>query len=618
MTIYRDALKTQIIKAMHADFIAGKYFLFLGNTNPWENEPTPDSIEDSVSEEVYILNNMIGAIKLIPGDFYYGLERNNWVIGTVYDKFSSEINMKGENYYVTVVASGNTSYRVFICIDNNNGAQSTIEPSVSTSTTFNFFTTGDGYVWKMVFASDNDSTKIDSTPLSEIQTNDILPILDFSYDAGQNSDITFGSIEKINIVKEGETFPYAINVGINGNYTVLSNDTDDKFMLLYNVLDSTINKTSNYYEGKNYSLILRNATSGAIQYIFTIDTLDFVASGTNTYMQCGVCESFSSQSSFNGLIYQIVPKVKVAGLCLDLVAYPVLNSTTKKIEKIEIFDYGTGCSDVSLSIIGGYELEAVQSPIGGHGFNILHDLKINNIIIYKKIAPGADPNKISFETGVVNSTKSTFMIGVVNHIRILHTQNKIRQSGLVYRETLVNNKNDFLLNEVDSNVRNYDVLTLTKYGCPVLPCSFTITPGESGFITHGFSTFSTNDYLAQVSDSNVILAYGKVLSISFSEGTVGTDAAKSLAIARPHIAIQTLYGTFKADDNTDNPIDGIKQELQVYSPTTGGLGGSGVIIDKITPKNMITGRGRVVLCKNIEPYTLSSAVAVKFKFFITI
>ena len=66
--------------------------------------------------------------KLDETNIRYMFRQQSWVSGTVYDSFDDTINMQNTNFYVTILDGdvGEASFKVFKCIRNNNGGQSTI------------------------------------------------------------------------------------------------------------------------------------------------------------------------------------------------------------------------------------------------------------------------------------------------------------------------------------------------------------------------------------------------------------------------------------------------------------------------------------------------------------
>lgn len=131
------------------------YNLYLGLTGVtnWSGSPpteTPDieATSNQVKNESYTL------LRLSSSNSRLGLQRNDWVTGTVYLEYDGlgESPQSGNGYYVT-----DTSGNIFKCIDNNEAAASTVQP---TNHSNDYALYSDGYVWKFmgsIVAADNST-----------------------------------------------------------------------------------------------------------------------------------------------------------------------------------------------------------------------------------------------------------------------------------------------------------------------------------------------------------------------------------------------------------------------------------------------------------------------------
>ena len=598
MPFYKDSFKTDIVRTIYNDLINGKHYLFLGKTDSWGNGDTPDSIVDSFGEDNDALRDMFSAIKLTSNDVYYAIRKNAWVSGVVYDQFSSTENLLNKNYYVTVEPASGLACNVYICISNNSGAVSLNSPPATAPTSNNLIVTNDGYIWKFVYNTLKSGISTDL--YTEIKTDSLIPFKD----TGNNyltTNVTFGSIEGIDITTFGDAFPYSVNLNENTAYTIIDSDTEENLVLSFNSLDTSINRTSGFYDNRTYSLLILDTTTKIVLNVHTIDNLSI----SGNVIICRVCEQISKDNVYNNQIYKIVPKITIKGNCSDLIAYPTLNTTTKKITKINIFQYGSGCSDISAEVIGNYVLSPIISPTGGVGLSPLHDLKCNNIILYKKFNPTSSDtyNKTDSLNGILSTPAYTYT-GDDGTITMLgYDSNTFRQYGLIRREEYAGTSdNDFVITDTE-NLRNYDILTLYKGSSRSSPEVFYDVGdinNDNGL--NGITEFTINDYVAQTNSNGELLAYGKVLSISFNKSTA-TDHNL------PKIAVQTLYGSFSATSNTN---------LKKYTPTTGTVQNTQINTYAITNKNMFSIRGRVLHIQNFTPKQLTTDGSTKIKFFITI
>ena len=151
------------------------YYMGLGRPQPYatstrgdsrtENEGTdtsPLTPVDSIKDEFYYFDDLLAAKRITSSDVSFALPRRNWTTGTVYDYYrhdygnyitgtttiqsanSGATNLFDATFYVL-----NSNNNVYKCLDNNSNANSTVEP---TGTSTSILTTGDGYKWKYMYS----------------------------------------------------------------------------------------------------------------------------------------------------------------------------------------------------------------------------------------------------------------------------------------------------------------------------------------------------------------------------------------------------------------------------------------------------------------------------------
>lgn len=132
------------------------YVALSGITN-WSGSP-PGETPDIEATSQQVKNESFALLRLSSSNARLGLQRNDWVTGTIYLQYDGlgELPQSGNGYYVTD-ASGN----IFKCIDNDNGAASTVQPTIKTN---DYAVYGDGYVWKFMGSVGADNTTFGIAP----------------------------------------------------------------------------------------------------------------------------------------------------------------------------------------------------------------------------------------------------------------------------------------------------------------------------------------------------------------------------------------------------------------------------------------------------------------------
>ena len=167
---------------------------------------------DSIIEEFNTFDDLLAVKKLSSSDVSFVIPRRNWVTSTVYDyyrhdygnRITGTTSIQTANSGATTLFDATfyvltTARNVYKCLDNNNNAASTTEP---TGTSTSVLTTADGYKWKYMYTlSATQQANFLSTDFMAVETN---------------STVSSAAIDgAINIVK----IKSAGTGGTNGTYT---------------------------------------------------------------------------------------------------------------------------------------------------------------------------------------------------------------------------------------------------------------------------------------------------------------------------------------------------------------------------------------------------------------
>ena len=125
------------------------------------SDSAPLTPVDSIGDEFYTFDDLLAAKKVTSSDISIVIPRRNWATGTVYDHYRHDYGNRVTGGTSTQTASSgatnlfdatfyvmSSAFNVYKCLDNNSGANSTVEP---TGTSSSILTTGDGYKWKYMY-----------------------------------------------------------------------------------------------------------------------------------------------------------------------------------------------------------------------------------------------------------------------------------------------------------------------------------------------------------------------------------------------------------------------------------------------------------------------------------
>lgn len=190
-----------------------KYYVTLGKTTPWTNEPTAPTPGDTVEERDYqYWADMFGAKRMFPEDVALCIPRYNWTTGTIYDQYrSDDPQLFQKRFFVATFISGDGSYNLYMCLNNYNNAVSTVLP---TGTSTSRFQTADNYIWKFMY-------KVTAAQAAKFLTNDYIFATDTpgTEQAAVVAAAVSGAIESIRVLTPGTGYTSAPTVAITGDGT---------------------------------------------------------------------------------------------------------------------------------------------------------------------------------------------------------------------------------------------------------------------------------------------------------------------------------------------------------------------------------------------------------------
>lgn len=118
------------------------YYIYFGGIEPWTNESNPPVPVIDASYTTDNWDRIISMKKVIPENVYYLLKRYDWE-QRVFTEYDNTVNQLGVPFYCIT-----NEYNVYLCVDNNSGATSTVRPTGFSNTNF---TTNDGYTWRYMY-----------------------------------------------------------------------------------------------------------------------------------------------------------------------------------------------------------------------------------------------------------------------------------------------------------------------------------------------------------------------------------------------------------------------------------------------------------------------------------
>ena len=175
------------------------------------SDSAPLTPVDSIGDEFYTFDDLLAAKKVTSSDVSIVIPRRNWTTATVYDYYRHDYgnrvtggtstqtaNSGATNLFDATFYVMSSAFNVYKCLDNNGNANSTVEP---TGTSSSILTTGDGYKWKYMYT-------LSATQQSNFLSTDFMAV-------ATNSTVSSAAVDgAVNIVK----IKTACSGGTNGTH----------------------------------------------------------------------------------------------------------------------------------------------------------------------------------------------------------------------------------------------------------------------------------------------------------------------------------------------------------------------------------------------------------------
>lgn len=373
------------------------YYAFAAN--PVEYSNTVPNVANNDYDNTF-LNNwlMIFGKKLSTNDIAPVIEKNIWTTNTVYTRYDNTSNNLSNFYVISEPSIVGGNYNIYKCIDNANGAPSTVDPSsISVPTQTSTFQTADNYKWRYL-------TSISYKNYEKFSSDDYVPVF------------TNASLSSTSSSRAGVDVVVISNSGIgyetyhSGNVLSINSSSNGYIIQIENTA-----KPINDYYVKNSIYIYNTSDTSTAQLL---DVQDYVSNSQGNWV-------YVSNNSINvstiapGISkYNISPKVVFdSDGDSDPIAYTVVDiNSGNTISEVVMLESGSNISWCNVSIQSnnsfgtGANVYAIVPPPGGHGFAPAIELnakglsinfqfantEANNIltsnVVYNKIGIFKNPN----------------------------------------------------------------------------------------------------------------------------------------------------------------------------------------------------------------------------------
>lgn len=328
MSTIRPEFHTSLVSLLIDDIFyqRSNLYYFLGKIEAWgAGDEPPLAPLNTYNDDTIIRNNMAYLRKVAPSEVSLVTTRYNWNSNTVYAQWNHTIEMQGLQFFVVT-----DEYNVYKCLDNNNGAESTVKPT--TNSLFPFRTL-DGYLWKYMYT-------VPSFKRTKFLSRNNLPVQKALSDSFYNK----GAVEQVVVTNAGSGYTdlQQTTISVVGTTTGSGALADiSTFGALGQITGlNIVNGGTNYTNG---ALVTVNSVTG------TGAKIEIIASA-------GIITGFNIIESGVGYTLSDTVTISVGGAILT----PLVSQDTGSILQVRIDNPGAGyTAPPTLTIL--------QSPASGTG-----------------------------------------------------------------------------------------------------------------------------------------------------------------------------------------------------------------------------------------------------------
>jgi hypothetical protein len=376
-----NKLKTYTTKAFRDSFkeVTPKRigYIFLSKSSEYPDDNVVTNLEDTVTQEKEIWDNMVLAKRVVPKDVELVIPRYNWVQGYRYKQYDDAVSLEdllnesvdGDQVVYPMYVM-NADGDVYKCLCNNVNQISITEPTGNYTENNGFVQTevGEetGYIWKYMYniKFGNKFLTDEWMPVPFIQANTNFTDYNFNTD-----NLVDGSLNKIKVETGGENyFHTTLNVSpfvAGTNEIVITDDID--------LTNTEFVKENMLISGTG---IFENRT-----YITEIDPTK------PTTLILSEPTISAGGGTFTSNLISVLTRVLIEGDGTETITSVRLNANNE-VSKIDVVNAGVDYTTANITIFGsgtGATARAILPPKFGHGYNPAVELGASSAMILSRI-----------------------------------------------------------------------------------------------------------------------------------------------------------------------------------------------------------------------------------------
>lgn len=505
----------KIANAVQAELSSNIYYFALSKHTPWADENNPDTAIDTTQYINEFHREMILGKRIHSSDVTNLIDRHFWTSGTIYAQYDdTDVDLFSKEFYVV-----NGSENVYKCLYNNDGAESTVEPTTISTDKFQL---ADGYIWKYMYSIETaNNTKFSTSAYMPVDANATVSA------AASNGAIDILLIETVGTGYRGYITGSIAEVVSNSIFKIDSTDSLSADNFFYN--DSDFYISTGTGEG-SLTTISNYIVNSSGHFIYTSDVLNSPALDLTSE-------------------YRIAPQIKITGDGTGAKAVCTVNTSSGSyfIETVDVLNSGSNYSYANVQVIANPSygsnatIRAIIPPKGGHGYDSATELGCYHVGV----------------SLLFNNTESNSIT----------TDVTFRQAAIIsypYKFTAPNTFATFLTTTAVSNTN--DTITITNANTHFLPGDLITYVAPTSMTA--LSGFVNNEvYYVKTANTTTI-----TLSDTYEGAT--KNLTSSAATESHYLYTTRAYGANTFNALTTLNVSGVGGTFQTNEKVTGGTSGA--------------------------------------------
>ena len=341
------------------------YYFFVGQSIPAVNTSLQPITENPYTY-INAWENMSFGKAIGANNTFLMIDNNIWTTNTVYTMYDDKnTNLSMQQFFV--VEKEGSFWHVWKCLDNFNGANSTVQPTFTFASSSPYYQSSDGYRWKYMSSTDVAN-------VTNFATNNYFPIL---ANTAVAQAATNGSIDIILVQGQGQFY----NNYLDGTFKA----GDIVSSQVFNLSNNVVQKINGFYTA---CILYFTGGTGAGQFS---QISDYQCNATGNFIQ--TANNFVIPPD-NTTTYQIRPSVQIVGTgteTVNCIARALVNAFNgNSIYRCEVLQNGRDYLDATAAVVANVyvgvsntaNVRPILPPRGGHGAHVHEELYSNSVGIF--------------------------------------------------------------------------------------------------------------------------------------------------------------------------------------------------------------------------------------------